>query len=70
MRVKIEYYYNKNASPEFPCWARAINPNSAVKGDIVLACGETWDDARSKLRQKLSDIIASPEPPIAEEIEI
>jgi hypothetical protein len=70
MRVKIEYYYNKNASPEFPFWARAKHPDPKIVGDVVLACGTSWDDARSKIRQKLADIMASPEPPLPEEIEI
>lgn len=68
MRIKISYYYNKNANPMFPFWATSTL--AEPKNELVMSCGESWDDVRAKQIQKLTDLQSKPEAPIAEEVEI
>jgi hypothetical protein len=65
MRVKIEYYYDKQASTQCPFWARSI-----LNGERYVSCGESWEEARKRHLEKLSAMSLAPEPPVAEEVEL
>jgi hypothetical protein len=69
MKVKIEYYYDKNASEHHPFWAKSLIGDGGP-GKLIISCGENWEEVRKRQIEKLHEATANPEPPIAEEIDL
>jgi hypothetical protein len=65
MRVKITPYYDKQASPANPFWYK-----SKIEDEYFVTCGESWDEAKARHIQKLSDAMIAPTPPLEEEVEL
>lgn len=67
MLYRIEYYYKKCSDADtYPFWAKT----AVGEFEYVATCGESWDDARQRHIQRLTDKFNAPEPPIAEEIDL
>lgn len=64
MRYKIEYYY-RSEDNDTPFWAK-----TEINDKFICSCGESWEDVRVKHVQRLTEKVKSPEPPIAEEIDL
>lgn len=65
MKYKIEYYYRSEDADD-PCWAKTLLPNEK----FLCTCGNSWEAVRTKHMKRLAEKVASPEPPIAEEIDL
>jgi hypothetical protein len=65
MQIKIQYYYSKADSESNPFWAK-----SEVNNEWVCSCGTSWDEARTRQIQKLTDRLNAPEPPHEETVDL
>jgi hypothetical protein len=65
MQIEIQYYYSKADSESNPFWAKSV-----VNNDWICSCGTSWDEARRRQIEKLTDKMRAPEAPVPETIEI
>jgi hypothetical protein len=63
MRVKITPEYDEKIAPHY--FYKAV-----LRGEPVVAAGDTWEEAKQRIKDKLAQLCISPDAPAEEEIEL
>lgn len=59
MQIELIPYYSKADSETNPFWVK-----SEVNDNWVCSCGTSWNEAITRQRQKLADMLTAPEAPL------